>query len=553
MRYLAILPLLAIVQLSFGQACPMPASLDQLKPERCGIRHVKSTPDQIQVILEFEKRARILTPDNPNDVKGQQYNLTGLYYLQYDLQGRLLDERRVFVQTGNVPQRGMIFGLNGQRGMTLESDVALISMEEYRNTPTVQPLRIKTKVEQELAGEGIYFDTELDIDNLGQMTSLQILKTRRQDAKEEPIMLSRRRAALEMYDSLASKKKYWTSLYLPSTDQREGYTLAMLNRYDRELSKEVSDKRLRLLSLDSVGQVVGEFDFEFEVPMKVIHRAEKYGYARGFAPELEKQIWVFSPNVPTTVTTQLGQYQYFCFDKHANLLFSTQVVSKFDVFNAVHEIWTDKGVIYMSSGQHGMVTCFIDPVTGKYQVYDTGDQLRELQSLYAARTRNGSHNLSIALHEEPKYFDDGTMLVILQVEEGTGLGASMTIDLSNSSKINHGLVVLHLSQEGKMLASKYYQRPKNADPGAVVEVGPVQRNDDGAIWFYATEKTTDGSYPVLYGIRHGAVRIVKNEGPISLNYIYFDADQGIVSYFGEKRDPFDSRSRNRTVEVLVAN
>ena len=87
----------------FSQACHLPASIGVMKPDKFGIRYVESHGGQIKVILEFEKSARIISPDNPKDVRGKSVNLRGIYDLLYDDQGGLLSEKRSFLQDGQIP------------------------------------------------------------------------------------------------------------------------------------------------------------------------------------------------------------------------------------------------------------------------------------------------------------------------------------------------------------------------------------------------------------------------------------------------------------------
>ncbi|NND34841.1 MAG: hypothetical protein HKN76_19805, partial [Saprospiraceae bacterium] len=146
------------------------------------------------------------------------------------------------------------------------------------------------------------------------------------------------------------------------------------------------------------------------------------------------------------------------------------------------------------------------------------------------------------------------VLMVYKVDENVGVGATMqaSVDDAIATKINHGFVVLLLGPNGQIKSTDYYQRPVNADPRASMELGPIERTAGGTISFYATERTSDGVYPVLCTIRDGRVTFAKNEkGNIAARHIYYDSDQQIVSYFGSVKDPNDPRIKVRTLEVLM--
>ena len=120
-----------------------------------------------------------------------------------------------------------------------------------------------------------------------------------------------------------------------------------------------------------------------------------------------------------------------------------------------------------------------------------------------------------------------------------------------ATRINHGFALIQVAVDGKIKATGYYQRPENADPRAQMVLGPVESDEKGNISFYATERTSEGVYPVLCSIKNGKVLFVKNEkGNIAAKHIYYDSDQQIVSYFGSVKDPSDPRIKVRTLEVL---
>ena len=262
MRQLFTLLLFFSISTLWSQARLLPQSMNQLRPERCGIRYIESKGDMIDVILEFEKKARIITPDNPDDVKGKSVNLRGVYFLTYDQHGTLISERRSFLKTDEIPDRGMVFGLNGQRAELLESDLELLPPDEYDAIPWVVGHGHASRPVKKVEPDTVY-SAELYVDKENKLQSLEIEKHIRTIGVQNGYAIVKSQVNLEMYDS-CTKKAFWTNLYLPSTDPLYGNTLAMLNFHDKKASKEPSMKRWRLLSFDGKGQVAGQYDLEFE-------------------------------------------------------------------------------------------------------------------------------------------------------------------------------------------------------------------------------------------------------------------------------------------------
>ncbi|NND08466.1 MAG: hypothetical protein HKN87_18965 [Saprospiraceae bacterium] len=549
MRTLLAFALLFLAQQLFSQACHLPASIGIMKPDKFGIRYVESRGNEVQVILEFEKNARIITPENPKDVKGKSVNLRGIYDLRYDSQGGLLSEKRSFLQDGQIPDKGLIFGLNGERGELIDYDLNLIDQSAYDSIPWVAGVRKVIQPEEKIARPDTFFETDLLIDKQSRITELEVTqfaRNRYDNTKFDPITET---YDFELYDS-SDQKKYWTNLYIPVTDPRNGNTTAMLNHFDKKMSKEISATKWRLAVFNKEGRDTGKYEWNFELPMDLAFRLEKFENELDPLAPLEKQIWAFKPSIPTN--SAYNEFQYFEFDAHTNLTNRTDIITNHNVFNTIHHIWHKEAVIYASNKDAAINFCYIGD-DGESKISSTNARLTELSKLMEKRTQNGmSHAIKLSLAQEVERFDDGTLLVIYQVEENIGVGASFGIaETTNSNMVSHGLVVVHLKPDGSVLAAKYYQRPENADPKAKVVIGPIQRNVQGQISFYAFETTSDGSYPLLYTIRRGNVAIVKNDqGASASRFIYFDADERIVSYFGEIKDPDDPRNSRRTVEVL---
>ncbi len=547
MRFLlTILALVYTMQL-YGQACQLPTSIGIMKPEKCGIRYVDSEEDQINVILEFEKKARIITPENPTDAKGNSVNLRGVYHLTYDKDGNLTSEQRSFVQNGEIPEKGLIFGLNGQRGDLIDYDLNLISVGAYDSLPWVAGVRKQIVKKEKAPSPDVFFETDLLINKQSRITDLQVTKyIRSADAtKFEPITQS---YGLEMYDS-SSNKSYWTNLYLPVTDPISGTTIAMLNHFDRKKSKEISKQRWRLVAFDSLGRDSVTYEWNFNLPMKVAFRLEKRMRDDDPLAALDKQIWAFKPMTKTPAG--YTDYQYYELDAQANVVNTCNITSKIDVFDTFHHLWVEKGVIYVSNQDHQLTFCFIDD-KGQSKVSWANGRLEGLEKLINSRLKQGKHAITLDLSHDPERFDDGSILLTYQVQENVGVGASFgMLDGTGNNVVNHGLVIAHIQSDGTVLAAKYYSRPSNAVPKAKVVVGPIARNDQGHISFYASETTSVGKYPVLFSIKYGNVSIMKNDqGATASRFVYFDSDEGIVSYFGVVKDPEDPRNSVRTVEVL---
>lgn len=533
----------------FSQACHLPASIGVMKPDKFGIRYVESHGDQIKVILEFEKSARIITPDNPKDVKGKSVKLRGIYDLLYDGQGGLLSEKRSFLQDGQIPNKGLIFGLNGERGELIDYDLDLIDQQTYDSLPWVAGVHKIVKEDQKIARPDTFYETDLLIDKQSRITDLEVTqyaRNRYDDTKFDPTTET---YDLELYDS-SDQKQYWTNLYIPISNPHNGTTMAMLNHFDKKKSKEISSTRWRLAAFNREGRDTGLYEWNFELPMEVVFRIEKRRDEMDPLSPLEKQIWAFKSSAPTN--TAYSEFQYFEFDPWANLTNRTNIITNHNLFNTIHHIWQEEGVIYVSNKDAVINLCYISQ-DGESKISSTNARLAELSKLMEKRSLNGkSHAIKLNLAQEEERFEDGTMLVMYRVEENVGVGASFGIaETSSSNMVSHGLVVLHLKPDGTVLAAKYYQRPENANPKAKVVIGPIQRNEQEQISFYAFETTSLGSYPVLYTIRRGNISIVKNDrGASASRFIYFDADERIVSYFGEIKDPDDPRNSRRTVEVL---
>lgn len=551
MRLVVTLTFILISVQVFSQACKMPETLDLIRPERCGIRYVQAEGQQINVILEFEKKARIITPDNPNDVKGIQANLIGLYYLTYDRNGEILRENKVFVQTGDLPPRGIVFGLNGQRGEMLETDLQLISVEEYEKVPWGGATRSNPGKPVGKSESGVYFETALNVDKAFKITDLQIAKWDRGSADRDSLPLYRKRASLINYDS-CTKKRYWTNQYLPSTDAAEGFTLALLNLFDRDVQKEISEKSLRLVSFDTNGQVAGSHEMEFESPMDIVYRNEVYKDLPGGGEELDKQIWVMKTRGNSNDAHRLSQYYYYSFDKKAQLQTSAIVVSKHQIFDPINVFWQEGGVFYMSNTGHEIVSLYLEN-SGKYHINSSGERLKGLRDFMLSRGENRSQKITFGLHQPPTVFDNGNLLMIYRVQENVGITAGVqgSGELSTATLVDHGLLVIELRSDGQITTADFYLRPPNADPRAMIELGPVSRNETGCISFYASDKTSEGLFPVLCMIENGKVSFIRStQGPLASRHIYFDSNEAVVGYFGLKKDPDDPRNSIRTLEIL---
>lgn len=547
MRQLFTLLLFFCTCILWGQARLLPQSMNQLRPERCGIRYIESKGNMIDVILEFEKKARIITPDNPDDVKGKSVNLRGVYFLTYDQHGTLISERRSFLKTDEIPNRGMVFGLNGQRAELLESDLELLPPDEYDAIPWVVGHGHASRPVKKVEPDTVY-SAELFVDNENKLQSLEIEKHIRTIGVQNGYAIVESQVNLEMYDS-CTKKAFWTNLYLPSTDPLYGHTLAMLNFHDKKEAKEPSMKRWRLLSFDGKGQEAGQYDIEFEQPMQITYRDEVTHYQDG-VNAIDKQIWVFEPQPIAGQEQAYKQYYYYCFDTKASVLTSSRVLSNQPVFNAINDLWLKNGVIFISNQDEVLTTCYISN-DGEYEVFNSGERMENLGGLFNSSIGNRRRNITLQLHQDPTIFEDSTILSIYKVQEDVGVGAAQGL-ASDATMVNHGLVLLHMKPNGQILAADYYQRPKNADPRAAVALGPIERNEDGVISFYAYEQTSIGTYPVLYTVRGSKVSVVKNDqGTTASRFIYYDAKEAIVGYFGVVKDPDDPRISFRTLEILL--
>ena len=551
MRHIIFFLLILVSDHVFSQACKMPSALDQIRPDRCGIRYVKAEGSQVNVILEFEKKTRILTPDNPNDVRGKSVNLIGLYYLTYDQAGEILEEKRVFVQTGEIPDRGLVFGLNGQRGELLESELNLISLEDYNRVPWGGSVKSTPKNPINARSSAVFFETELNVDKALRITDLQIAKLETLNITADTVPVFRKKTSLFEYDS-CTKKRFWTNQYLSVTDPVEGFTLAMLNHYDKDVEKDISEKLLRLVSFDSNGQVAGSHQFEFESPMFVVYRNETFQESLDGISALDKQIWVLKAKTYVDDSHKLGQYYYYSFDKKAQLNTSAVVVSRHHIFDPLNVFWQDEGVFYMSNTNHEIVSCFIEN-SGKYHINSSGERLGRLREFIQRRSQNGNHSIELDLHQQPTVFEDGNVLMIYRVQENVGVaaGVQLSAEMAAATLVDHGFVVVLLNPQGLIKEADFYHRPQNADPRSLMELGPVEKNEAGCISFYATDKTSDGIYPVFCTIQHNKVSFVRSKkGPITSRQIYYDANEAVVGYFGLKKDPADPRISVRTLEIL---
>ncbi len=547
MRQLFTLLLFLSFHTLWGQARLLPQSMNQLRPERCGIRYIEAKGDMIDVVLEFEKKARIITPDNPDDVKGKSVNLRGVYFLTYDQDGSLISERRSFLKTDEIPDRGMVFGLNGQRAELLESDLELIPQGEFDSIPWVVGHGHTTKPVKKVEPDTVY-NAELLVDKENRLQKIENEKHIRNSNAENGYSIVRSQANLEMYDS-CTKKAFWTNLYLPSTDPLYGNTLAMLNFHDKKESKEPSKMRWRLQAFDWQGQDTGHYDLNFEQPMQINYRDEIAHYQDG-VNAIDKQIWVFEPEANIGQDQAYKQYYYYCFDMHASVLTSSKVLANSPVFNAINDLWLENGVIFISNQDEVLTTCYIAN-DGEHEVFNSGGQMENLGRLFNSSMANHRRNISLQLHQDPKIFEDSTILSIYKVQEDVGVGASQGL-ASDATMVNHGLVLLHMKPNGQILAADYYQRPKNADPRANVALGPIEKNQRGVISFYAYEQTSIGTYPVLYTVKGNKVSVVKNDqGTTASRFIYYDAQEAIVGYFGVVKDPEDPRIAFRTLEILL--
>ena len=547
MRLLCTILCSFLVQFLWAQACLLPESMNTLKPERCGIRYVKALEDRIEVILEFDKRARVITPIDPGNAKGKPITLRGIYRLMYDKDGILLTEERSYVRTADIPEKSMFFGVNAQRGNLLESDPVMISVQEYDDIPWVGIKKeLSKKVEEKFVKQ--FFESSLNVSKSKQLVDLQITKfVKKPGYKSGNFDPYETEISLEYYDS-STKKAYWTSIYPPVTDDAEGYTLALLNRFDRQLGKEISHKNLRLSSFDSTGVDTNRYDFNFNQPMKVIYSDEEYVEHEGGAEELKTKTLVFTP--PRSAQSKLIQYEYYQFDKKAQLVNQSSILAKEEVFDHNNYFMNDSGTIYLSNNDHNITSLFVDH-HGKYNISSTHEKLPELKRLMINRTNHlGVNAVSLTLHGQPKVFNDKSILMIYRVEENVGV-RGVEVGTAAATMICHGLAVVHLSEDGRIMASRYYQRPENADPRAIVDVGPIERNERGVISFYAQEKTSIGSYPVLYTIRRGNISIKRNDAESTASkFIYYDSDEAIVGYFGLLTDPDDPRISVKTVEII---
>ncbi len=546
MRYLYFIILITLTWQLNGQACLLPKSMNSLKPERCGIRYVTTLPDGLEVLLEFEKRARVITPLDPGNAKGKPLNLRGIYRLTYDRNGGLINEEMFYLQTSDIPDQSMFFGVNEQRGELLESDPSFISEEEYRKLPWIEIER--PLVSQEVQPNATtYFKTMLNVDRQNRLVDLQVTRYERENSQTAQFSETQMETSLEAYDS-STKKQFWTSLYLPTTDPAEGYTLAMLNHFDRSNDKEPSDQKLRLVSFDTSGLDSFYYDLVFEKDMDVAYRSEEFGIHEEGAEELKSQTWVFTPRNAST-SGNYREFQYYHFDKRANLLNHVKVLSEFNPFDAIHFFKTDSGTIFLSNEGHQIYSLYIDQA-GDYQLSKSDKNLTKLQKLIGSRTGSQDQK-GVTLNPigEPTAFTDGSYMSAYRVEENVGVtGVSMT---NASTMICHGILGVHLSPRGRIKSTGYYQRPENADPRAKVQIGPIVLNDRGLVSFYIREVTSDGAYPVLYSAKGGEVAIARsNVESTASQFIYFDAEEAIVGYFGLLEDPDDPRLTVRTVEIV---
>lgn len=539
-----------LVYHAYPQACKMPTSLDEMRPDKCGIRYVKSDGENINVILEFEKKTRIITPDNPNDVRGKLVNLIGLYYVTYDRNGDILEEEKKFVQTGEVPEKGLVFGLKGQKGLLLDAELKLISLQDYAQVPWGGVINRSEIQKNEIIPSEYRFETALNVDKNLKLVDLQIVKWKHTPGTDDTTAVIRKKASLMEYDS-ASKKQYWVNQFLPATDPKDGFTLVLLNRVDKDIEKDISEKQMRLVAFDTNGQVAGLHDFEFPNAMQVVYRNETFCQAADSTKSLDKEIWVMQAKDNAADPQRLGQYFYYRFDKRAQLLSSAMIVSKHEVFEPVNVFWQGDDAFYMSNTGSELVSCFISE-NGKYNLSTTGNKLTGLKNFMAGRNQNG-RNISFQLINEPTVFENGEILMIYQVRENVGVMAEMELspELAAATSVYHGLVPILMKADGQIIAADFYQRPNHADPRSLVDIGQIERNEEGVISFYATDQTSEGLYPILCTINGSKVNFVRSdEGTIASRLIYYDPHERVVSYFSRKKDPADPRISIRTLEIL---
>lgn len=536
--FILILP----ISFAMGQACRIPLKLDQIKPEKCGIRYLEKDAGVIKVILEFEKKARVITPENPSDVKGQSVNLIGLLYVTYNMDGDIMKEKHVFVQTGDIPEQGMVFGLNGQRGTMIESDMELISLEYYATVPIGGMLKDRMPKDlKNMEGRELFaqFGTNLITDKQGRIIKLLVNSLLENDS-----LVIDRSIDLMNFDS-STKKTYWANIYPAVYDPAGGNTLALLNRFDRNVSSDLSHRLLRLVALDTAGVVIGQHTLEFPEEMNLVHREEiMIGDERGFNA-LSREILVFA-KVSQLEEGVIDQYFYYEFNVNAELQNSMVILSKYDIFNTMVKREVSEGRLLISNAGHELVSCFIGS-DGTYNISSSDKRIKVAHDL-SQRSVGGA--VSLELEGEPTALEDGSYLLIVGIREYVGVPAGGAL-ASTSTQADHGFAIVKIEKDGEIGRLEYYQRPKNADPRAIMEFSAILRNDNNIYSFYATESTSVGIFPVFCMVDGNHLKILSNEEGLSMaNYFYHDPQEAIVGYFGLKKDPQDPRKAIRTIEIL---
>ena len=551
--YYTILITLFIIQNHYGQPCPLPDSFEKINPDRCGLRYVHLDEGKVQVILDFEKVARIKRRNAASKSTGVKVTLKGLFKLSYDSEGNFLKEERYYLNHPKFPDDAVAYDINHSFPKVVEEEFQYMAKHIYDSLPWNTSDQVSLRNDSMLSpGPPYFYDSGLRSLPSGQIQSIRISKhilANRAESRYQPRRLT---IDLSSYDD-PNKKQYWLQASPSITNPKDGRTLFGLSRMDLKSKPPVYENIIRLIKMDSMGNIEHTEDMAYDHPMELIFHHTIYQQESDYFSTVDKLLFIFREKFIPEVHPHpnLAKNHFYFFDKSGAVVsqgtFST--ASDAPVFYPLDYQILPDGILFIVARQDRLETSFLS-YSGAFQSDSTPSGSYLSKRIKRAPEKLINYKLAI----EPQFLHDGSLVYVFEVLENIGINSQsnhVVVDGRYHTSICHGLTVVQMTAKGEILTSGFYDRPKDVDPQAHLTVHSLVESDDSCIFFFINEKLSKGSYPVLFTIKNQSLSFSKNEMAFSaMDYIYFDSKKPVISYFGVSSDPENHSQPKRTIEIL---
>ncbi|MDH3244993.1 MAG: hypothetical protein OEM26_10285, partial [Saprospiraceae bacterium] len=430
-----------------GQSCLLPQSMDELRPDRCAIRHISENELRVKVILEFEKEGRVLASQVPNkQTNGIRTTLRGIFELQFDHKGALVAEQKRYLQTGTLPADCHVFGLGDQQYQKLEARLTFISEEDYKNLPWLD-VQGEKKSPKSLDNR-IRFETTVETDpQTGQLSAIHLLKHQELE-NEEVEVIEKKATNLMEYDS-ATKKIYWMPLIEAFSNAVSGTSHLLMGRKDKKLDKFAPSRLLRFATFDSLGTEINHHDLIFDYPMELVHVFENNS---DISIGLQHVILMFRHlDVEAEINPKVDKQAlyFFVFDSSGKLL--SNGVAKHDepmaVFHPIHYDWLENGITWWHQHEDKISVSHLT-YSGQYIVRDALAGLPNLEALIEQRS-NRHKPITLQLQHNPLQTSAGHWFYIFKVQEDISIGHQNDNYRGRATPfLTHGVLLYSLNTHG---------------------------------------------------------------------------------------------------------